>query len=190
MKKQESLEISQEDLLNLLKKEFGERYEGEYALIHAAEKPDPCLYALYCNPVQTPSLAYSHAIRDGFKLEIHSQEGERVLLDAPEDSYDILLLADNPSFQIRKIYSKTGLTSAVVEENLVILKIQNGFPTDKEITHAFKPQKAKPTRITAKNKEITVEKPETRQTTTEEKQQNQNQIIKKLKARFKKTCYN
>lgn len=180
MKKQ-ALEYTVEELLSLIKKTFGDRYEGEYVLIRLGEKPDACLYNLYANPVETPSIAINPAIRDGFKFEIHNNQQERILLDTPEDAYDILLLINNTEFAIKKIYRKVGPPAAAVEQNLLIIKKQENYPTNKEIQNAFK---TKPTNISVKNNQITQQKTTTRPTNLEE--QKQSQITKKLKPKFKK----
>lgn len=144
-----------DELLSLIKKTFGEQYNGEYAIITSVKKADDCLYGLYANPVTTTSLVYNPHIRDGFKFEVQSTRQEQAVFDTPEDAADLLLAINSPEFKTTRVYRKTGQPAAAVMGNTIAVKIQDGFPTPEEINNAFKPLKTKAKYVTVLEDRIT-----------------------------------
>lgn len=171
-----------DELLPLIKKTFGEQYEGEYAIITSVKKPDQCLYNLYANPVSTPNLAYNPAVRDGFKFEVQSTREEQAIFDTPEDAYDLLLAINDPDYRTTAIYRKIGQPAAIVKENTVAIRIRDDFPSAGEINNAFKPLKARPTYVTLEDGRITPQKTGSRgrQTSTE----SQKKLLAKVMLKF------
>jgi len=178
-KKKQSGAVVLAEALKICQQYFSGK-DGHYAVIRTAGKPDILLYNLYANPVQTPSLVYNTAVRDGFKMEFQATAGERILLDTPEETPDALLLAESPAFAIKKVYRKTGQPAAIVEGPLVLIRIQDSYPTPEELRAAFKKQAV--TYAAVRNQTIAEEKP----TTPPNQKNNEYLLLQRLRSRFQK----
>jgi hypothetical protein len=186
MNRQKNPGYDPEELLTLIKKTFGEKYEGEYAVIKVGKKPDSCLYDLYANPVSTPSLVYNPYVHDGFKFEVVSDRQEQAIFDTPEDSNDLLLAINRPEFRTNRVYRKTGQVTAAVNGNVIALKIQDGFPSPEEINGAFKTLKARARYVTIGEGGVTQVKTEGRPKTSPTAVQEE-KLMARLRARFSRT---
>jgi fructose 1,6-bisphosphate aldolase/phosphatase len=142
--------------------DFDER-PNEPFLMFAADKTDPGaynlpLYLAFADPMHSPGLMLSPAMKDGYKfiiMDCNHTEGDRVIeLNAPEDTYDIAaLLRDNQRFVIESIWSRTtGDQAAAVstsrlhniagkytgkDDPVMLIRTQSQFPSTGEILEPF-----------------------------------------------------
>ncbi|MFP4170915.1 MAG: fructose-1,6-bisphosphatase [Methanomassiliicoccales archaeon] len=140
--------------------EFEER-KAEPVVFFMADKTEPSAYSLpfsrvFMDPFTTTGLVIDPRAHDGYRFEIHDVvESTRVLLDAPEESYDILgLLGDTTRYAIKRIISKNEDlgTAAVVstdklnltagkyvgkDDPVAVVRAQSGFPAVGEVLQPF-----------------------------------------------------
>ncbi len=140
--------------------EFEER-PSEPLVVFAADKTEPGafnlpFYRIFADPFNTAGLVIDPAMHQGgFRFEILDvYEGKVYLLDAPENSYDILGLIGTPGrYIIRRIYRKSDLVQASVtsverlnliagryvgkDDPVAIVRAQHGLPAVGEVLEAF-----------------------------------------------------
>ncbi len=139
--------------------EFEER-PSEPLVVFAADKTEPGafnlpFYRIFADPFNTAGLVIDPAMHQGFRFEILDvYEGKVYLLDAPENSYDILGLIGTPGrYIIRRIYRKADLIQASVtsverlnliagryvgkDDPVAMVRAQHGLPAVGEILEAF-----------------------------------------------------
>ncbi len=138
--------------------EFEER-PNEPFLFFAADKTDPGAYSLplylaFCDPMYCSGLILSDKMTKGFEfhiMDVEHVEGDRiVILNAPEDIYDIAsLLRDNQRFVVEKIVSRSSgeITASVSttrlhniagkytgkDDPVMLVRVQGGFPAAGEV---------------------------------------------------------
>ncbi|WP_069808356.1 fructose-1,6-bisphosphate aldolase/phosphatase [Vulcanisaeta thermophila] len=139
--------------------EFEER-PSEPVIVFAADKTEPGafnlpFYRIFADPFNTAGLVIDPSMHQGFRFEILDvYEGKVYLLDAPEDSYDILGLIGTPGrYIIRRIYRKSDLIQASVtsverlnliagryvgkDDPVAMVRAQHGLPAVGEVLEAF-----------------------------------------------------
>lgn len=139
---------------------FDER-KSEPVVFLMADKTEPSSYSLplcriFMDPFTTTGLVIDPRAHAGFKFEIVDViDHKRVIMSAPEESYDILaLLGDTYRYAIKRIYSKDekiGIAAVVSTEKLnvsagkyvgkddpvAIIRSQSGLPAVGEILQPF-----------------------------------------------------
>ncbi|ADN51017.1 fructose-1,6-bisphosphate aldolase/phosphatase [Vulcanisaeta distributa] len=137
-----------------------EERPSEPLVVFAADKTEPGafnlpFYRIFADPFNTAGLVIDPAMHQGFRFEILDvYEGKVYLLDAPENSYDILGLIGTPGrYIIRRIYRKADLIQASVtsverlnliagryvgkDDPVAMVRAQHGLPAVGEILEAF-----------------------------------------------------
>ncbi len=138
---------------------FEER-KSEPIIVFMADKTSPGawnlpLYRMFADPFNTAGLVIAPSLHKGFRFEIHDiMESKRILLDAPEESYDILALIGAPErYNIKAVYSRsTGEIAAVSsterlahvagryvgkDDPVLIVRAQSQFPAVGELLEPF-----------------------------------------------------
>lgn len=139
--------------------EFEER-RSDPIIVFAADKTEPGawnmpLYKIFADPFNTAGLVIDPSIHDGFRFEVYDViEHRYVLINAPEDLYDLLALIGTPGrYVIRRVYRKSDgeIAAAASVERLsliagryvgkddpvLIVRAQHGFPAVGEVLEAF-----------------------------------------------------
>lgn len=140
--------------------QFEER-KSEPILIFMADKTEPSSFNLplariYMDPFTTTGLVIDPRAHLGYKFEIVDViDSKKVILSAPEESYDILtLLGDTTRYAIKRVYSKDekiGIAAVVSTEKLnitagqyvgkddpvMISRSQSGLPAVGEVLQPF-----------------------------------------------------
>ncbi|ABM80349.1 fructose-1,6-bisphosphate aldolase/phosphatase [Hyperthermus butylicus] len=139
--------------------EFVER-PSEPIVVFMADKTEPGafnlpLYRIFADPFNTAGLVIDPRMHDGFKFEVLDVlEGKYVVLNAPEELYDLLALIGTPSrYVIKRIYRKRDNEIAAVvsverlnliagryvgkDDPVAIVRAQSGFPAVGEILEPF-----------------------------------------------------
>lgn len=140
--------------------EFEER-PSEPLLFFMADKTEPCAYSLpltriFMDPFTTTGLVIDPRANEGYKFEIHDVvDSKKVVMSAPEESYDILsLLGDTTRYAIKRVISKNeelGVSAVVSTDKLnitagkyvgkddpvMVVRAQSGFPAVGEILQPF-----------------------------------------------------
>ncbi len=140
--------------------EFKER-GAEPVLFFMADKTEPSSFSLplsriFMDPFTTTGLVIDPRAHEGFKFEIVDvRDSKRIIMSAPEESYDMLsLLGDTTRYAIKRIFSKNddlGQASVVSTEKLnisagkyvgkddpvMIVRCQSGFPAVGEVLQPF-----------------------------------------------------
>lgn len=139
--------------------EFEER-KSEPVIVFMADKTSPGawnlpLYKIYADPFNTAGLVVDPAMHEGFSFEVidvYSQK--RIILNAPEDLYDLLMLIGAMRrFMIRSVYRKKDgeITAAASTQKLsliagryvgkddpvLIVRCQSGLPAVGEVLEPF-----------------------------------------------------
>lgn len=139
---------------------FEER-KSEPIIFLMADKTEPSSYSLplcriFMDPFTTTGLVIDPRAHEGFKFEIVDvMDHKSVILEAPNESYDILaLLGDTYRYAIKRIYSKDkkiGIAAVVSTEKLnvlagkyvgkddpvAIIRTQSGLPAVGEVLQPF-----------------------------------------------------
>lgn len=136
---------------------------GEPFLFFAADKTDPGaynmpLYLAFADPMNTPGLMLSPEMAAGFRftiMDVAHTEGDRVIvLNAPEELYDIAALLRNPErYVVAEIHSRESGELAVVpstsrlhniagtytgkDDPVMLARVQKTFPATGEILQPF-----------------------------------------------------
>ncbi|MBC7107560.1 MAG: fructose 1,6-bisphosphatase [Methanomassiliicoccales archaeon] len=140
--------------------EFTER-PSEPVLFFMADKTEPSSFSLpltriFMDPFTTTGLVIDPRVHLGFKFEIVDvYESKKIIMSAPEESYDILsLLGDTTRYAIKRVYSKIdeiGIAAVVSTEKLnfaagkyvgkddpvMIVRCQSGLPAVGEVLQPF-----------------------------------------------------
>lgn len=140
--------------------EFKER-GAEPVLVFMADKTEPSSFSLpltriFMDPFTTTGLVIDPRAHQGFKFEIVDVcDSKRMVMCAPEESYDILsLLGDTTRYAIKRVMSKSddlGIAAVVSTEKLniaagkyvgkddpvMIVRCQSGFPAVGEVLQPF-----------------------------------------------------
>jgi len=133
---------------------------SEPIVIFMADKTEPGafnlpLFRIFADPFNTAGLVIDPRLHDGFKFEIYDvYEGRYVVLNAPEEMYDILaLIGTQGRYIIRRVYRKSDNEIAAVvsverlnliagryvgkDDPVAIVRAQSGFPAIGEILEPF-----------------------------------------------------
>ncbi|MCS7099753.1 MAG: fructose-1,6-bisphosphate aldolase/phosphatase [Sulfolobales archaeon] len=139
--------------------EFYER-PSEPIAVFMADKTEPGafnlpMFRIFADPFNTAGLVIDPKLHAGFAFEVYDvYEGKSVLLNAPEEMYDILALIGTPGRYItRRVYRRydNEIAAAVSVERLsliagryvgkddpvAVVRAQAGFPAMGEILEAF-----------------------------------------------------
>jgi fructose 1,6-bisphosphate aldolase/phosphatase len=139
--------------------EFVER-PSEPIVVFMADKTEPGafnlpLFRVFADPFNTAGLVIDPKLHDGFKFEVYDvMAGKYVVMNAPEELYDILALIGTPGrFVIRRVYRKSDNEIAAVvsverlnliagryvgkDDPVAVVRAQSGFPAVGEILEAF-----------------------------------------------------
>lgn len=139
--------------------EFVER-PAEPVIVFMADKTEPGafnlpIFRVFADPFNTAGLVIDPKFHDGFKFEIFDVfESKSVIMNAPEELYDILAIIGTPSrYIIRRVYRKKDDEIAAVvsverlsliagryvgkDDPVAIVRAQSGFPAVGEVLEAF-----------------------------------------------------
>ncbi|MEM0363893.1 MAG: fructose-1,6-bisphosphate aldolase/phosphatase [Sulfolobaceae archaeon] len=139
--------------------EFEER-PAEPLVIFMADKTEPGaynlpLYKIFADPFNTAGLVIDPTMHEGYKFEVLDvYEGESIILNTPEESYDLLALIGTPArYIVRRVYrKKDNLQASVVsverlnliagkyvgkDDPVMIIRVQHGLPALGEVLEAF-----------------------------------------------------
>lgn len=140
--------------------EFEERV-AEPLLFFMADKTEPSAYSLpltriFMDPFTTTGLVIDPRAHEGYRFEIHDvMDSKKVIMSAPEESYDILsLLGDTTRYAIKRVMSrrkKLGVGAVVSTDKLnvaagkyvgkddpvMVVRAQSGFPAVGEVLQPF-----------------------------------------------------
>ena len=139
--------------------EFYER-PSEPIAVFMADKTEPGAFNLpmfraFADPFNTSGLVIDPKLHHGFKFEIYDVfEGRSVVMNAPEEMYDILALIGTPGrYIVRRVYRRLDdeIAAAVSVERLsliagryvgkddpvAVVRVQAGFPAMGEVLEAF-----------------------------------------------------
>ncbi len=134
--------------------------KSEPIVIFMADKTEPGafnlpLYKIFADPFNTAGLVIDPRMHDGFKFEVLDvMEGKYVVLNAPEELYDLLALIGTPGrYVIKRVYRKKDNEIAAVvsverlnliagryvgkDDPVAIVRAQSGFPALGEILEPF-----------------------------------------------------
>jgi len=113
------------------------------------------LYRIFADPFNTPGLVIAPSMHAGFTFEVHDiKEHKKIILNAPEETYDLLIFAGAPSrYAIKAIYSRVTKDIAAVssterlsliaekyvgkDDPVCIVRAQSQFPAVGEILEPF-----------------------------------------------------
>ncbi len=138
---------------------FVER-KSETIVIFLADKTSPGawnlpLFRMFADPFNTAGLVISPTLHHGFRFEVHDvRENKRIILDCPEEMYDLLIFIGAPSrYNIKAVYSRaTGEIAAVSstdrlsliagryvgkDDPVCIVRCQSQFPAVGEVLEPF-----------------------------------------------------
>ncbi len=139
--------------------EFEER-PAEPIVVFMADKTEPGafnlpIFRIFADPFNTAGLVIDPKFHDGFKFEIFDVfESKSVIMNAPEEMYDILALIGTPGrYIIRRVYRKKDNEIAAVvsverlsliagryvgkDDPVAVVRAQSGFPALGEILEPF-----------------------------------------------------
>ncbi len=136
-----------------------EERPSEPVVIFMADKTSPgawnlVLYRIFADPFNTAGLVIDPKMHDGFRFEVLDVfENQAVLLDTPEETYDLLaLIGSIEHYIVKAVYKKKGDIAAVSsttklsliagkyvgkDDPVLIVRAQSGFPAVGEILEAF-----------------------------------------------------
>jgi fructose 1,6-bisphosphate aldolase/phosphatase len=113
------------------------------------------LYKMFADPFNTPGLVISDPLHHGFAFEVHDvKEHKKILLNAPEDLYDMLIFLGAPSrYAVKRVFNRsTGNVAAVSstdklsliagryvgkDDPTMIVRAQGEFPAVGEVLEPF-----------------------------------------------------
>jgi len=137
-----------------------EERPAEPIIVFMADKTEPGafnlpLFKVFADPFNTAGLVIDPRMHEGFIFEVLDvYEGKKVLLNAPEELYDILALIGTPGrYVIKRVYRKTDkLIAAVIsserlnliagryigkDDPVAVVRCQHGLPAVGEVLEAF-----------------------------------------------------
>lgn len=138
---------------------FVER-KSETVIIFLGDKTSPGawnlpLFRIFADPFNTAGLVISPSLHQGFRFEVHDvMEHKRIVLDCPEEVYDLLVFLGAPArYNIKAIYSRaTGEIAAVSsterlsliagryvgkDDPVCVVRCQSQFPAVGEVLEPF-----------------------------------------------------
>ncbi|MFC1991547.1 fructose-1,6-bisphosphate aldolase/phosphatase [Chloroflexota bacterium] len=113
------------------------------------------LYKMFADPFNTIGLVIAENMHQGFAFEVHDiKEGKRVVLNAPEEIYDLLVLIGAPSrYMVKAVYHRGTNNIAAVsstqklsliagryvgkDDPVCIVRSQGEFPAVGEVVEPF-----------------------------------------------------
>jgi len=138
--------------------EFEER-PAEVVIAFMADKTEASafnlpLYQMFADPFNTAGLVLDPKLHGGFKFEVHDvKEGTRIILNTPEESYDLLaLIGLTDVYAVKRVFRKDGEIAAVAstekvnliagryigkDDPAMLVRAQSGFPATGEIVNPF-----------------------------------------------------
>ncbi len=139
--------------------EFEER-PSEPIIVFMADKTEPGawnlpLYKIFADPFNTPGLVIDSKMHKGFTFEVHDlKAGTRIMLDCPEELYDLLMFIGAPGrFVIKHVFSRElneiAASSTTTKLSLIagryvgkddpslIIRCQSGLPAVGEVLEPF-----------------------------------------------------
>jgi len=138
--------------------EFKER-PSDPVIVYCCDKTEPGafnfpLYRIFADPFNTAGLVIDPSLHDGFKFEVFDvMEHRKVILECPEESYDLLaLLGSTGRYVIKRVFKKNGEIAASVsterlnlmagqyigkDDPAAIVRAQSGFPAGGEVVEPF-----------------------------------------------------
>ncbi|MDR2829937.1 MAG: fructose-1,6-bisphosphatase [Methanobrevibacter sp.] len=138
--------------------EFKER-PSDPVIVYCCDKTEPGafnfpLYRIFADPFNTAGLVIDPSLHDGFKFEIFDvMEHRKVVMECPEESYDLLaLLGSTGRYVIKRIFKKNGEIAASVsterlnlmagqyvgkDDPVAVVRAQSGFPAGGEVVEPF-----------------------------------------------------
>lgn len=138
--------------------QFEER-KSEPVVVFLADKTAPCfmnlpLFRIFADPFNTAGLVIDAKTHVGFKFEVYDiEEGKKIMLNSPEEMYDILALVGVTSrYVIKAVYKKDGEIAATVsteklsmmageyvgkDDPVAIVRCQSGLPAVGEVIEPF-----------------------------------------------------
>ncbi|MBX7076151.1 MAG: fructose-1,6-bisphosphatase [Methanobacteriaceae archaeon] len=138
--------------------EFKER-PSDPVIVFCMDKTEPGafnlpIYKMFADPFNTAGLVIDPSLHDGFKFEVYDvMEHKKVILDCPEEMYDLLaLIGSTGRYVIKRVWKKNGeIAAAISTERLnlmageyvgkddpaAIVRAQSGFPANGEVAEPF-----------------------------------------------------
>ncbi|MDR3292150.1 MAG: fructose-1,6-bisphosphatase [Methanobrevibacter sp.] len=138
--------------------EFKER-PSDPVIVYCCDKTEPGafnfpVYRIFADPFNTAGLVIDPSLHDGFKFEIFDvMEHRKVILECPEESYDLLaLLGSTGRYVIKRVFKKNGEIAASIsterlnlmagqyvgkDDPAAIIRAQSGFPAGGEVVEPF-----------------------------------------------------
>ena len=138
---------------------------SEPFIVYMMDKTEPGafnypIFKMFADPFNTPGLVIDQSMHEGFKFEVWDiQEAKAIMLDAPEEMYDIIsLIGTKGRYVIKRVYTKkehaklpdenvavitTDKLSFIAGEYVgkddpaAIVRIQSGLPASGEAMEAF-----------------------------------------------------
>ena len=113
------------------------------------------LYKMFADPFNTPGLVIGEPLHKGFAFEVQDvKEHKRIILNAPEEIYDLLVFIGAPSrYAIKRVYNRlTGEIAAVSstdklsliagryvgkDDPTMVVRSQGSFPAVGEVLEPF-----------------------------------------------------
>ncbi|MCQ2977248.1 MAG: fructose-1,6-bisphosphatase [archaeon] len=138
--------------------EFKER-KSDPVLVYCCDKTEPGafnlpLYKIFADPFNTAGLVIDPKLHEGFSFEVYDvMEHKKVILDCPEEMYDLLaLIGSTGRYMIKRVLNKKGDVAASVttdvlkliggkykgkDDPVAIVRAQSGFPANGECVEPF-----------------------------------------------------
>ncbi|MDR3222862.1 MAG: fructose-1,6-bisphosphatase [Methanobrevibacter sp.] len=138
--------------------EFKER-PSDPVIVYCCDKTEPGafnfpVYRIFADPFNTAGLVIDPSLHDGFKFEVFDvMEHRKVILQCPEESYDLLaLLGSTGRYVIKRVFKKNGEIAASIsterlnlmagqyvgkDDPAAIIRAQSGFPAGGEVVEPF-----------------------------------------------------
>jgi fructose 1,6-bisphosphate aldolase/phosphatase len=138
--------------------EFKER-PSDPVIVYCCDKTEPGafnfpVYRIFADPFNTAGLVIDPSLHDGFKFEVFDvMEHRKVIMECPEESYDLLaLLGSTGRYVIKRVFKKNGEIAASVsterlnlmagqyigkDDPVAIVRAQSGFPASGEVVEPF-----------------------------------------------------
>ena len=122
--------------------EFEER-PSDPVLVFCCDKTEPGafnlpVFRMFADPFNTAGLVIDPSLHDGFKFEVFDViEHRKVVLNCPEEMYDLLaLIGSTGRYVIKRVWKKNGEIAAK-DDPVCIVRAQSGFPANGECVDPF-----------------------------------------------------
>ena len=138
--------------------EFEER-GSDPVIVYCMDKTEPGafnlpIFRIFADPFNTAGLVIDPKLHDGFSFEVFDvMEHKKVILDCPEEMYDLLaLIGSTGRYVIKRVFKKNGEIAASVstdklnflageyvgkDDPVAIVRAQSGFPANGECVEPF-----------------------------------------------------